>query len=185
MVSPLTKTKDQNRLCSRTLCSVAREIMKDFYLQALGVQIRFLQVPSRLVPVTKTLIRTWLPDAICVVVSPVPAKKSIAHGEGSLPAGMTGQISASICLWTFHQCFRTSQRFRITESNYQRFQKSSSTLGLTCRWGTQAQEMLSAGSIWPQSQNSVLCPQTHAGSTALRARWHRRVFHPTQEKWHF
>lgn len=126
MVSPLPKTKVQNRLCSRTLCSVAREIMKDFYLQVLGVQIRFLQVPSRLVPVTKTLIRTWLPDAICAVVSPIPAKKNIAHGEGSLPAEMTGQISASICLWTFHQCFRASQRFRITESNYQRFQKSSS-----------------------------------------------------------
>lgn len=162
-----TKTKDQNRLCSRTLCSVAREIMKDFYLKALGAQIRFLRVPSRFVPVTKTLIRTWLPDAVCAVVSPAPAKKSIAHIEGSLSAEMTGQISASMCLWAFHQCFRTSQRMRITESNCQRFQKSSSTLCLTCRWKTQAQEMLSAGTIWPQSQNSVFCPQTHAGSTAL------------------
>lgn len=82
--------------------------MKDFYLQALGVQIIFLQVPSRLVPVTKILRRTWLPDAICAVVSPVLAKKSIAHGKGSLSAEMTGQISASLCLWTFHHCFRTS-----------------------------------------------------------------------------
>lgn len=41
-VSPLTKTKDQNKLCSRTLCSVAREFMKDFYLWVLGLPTGFL-----------------------------------------------------------------------------------------------------------------------------------------------
>lgn len=42
LVSPSTKTEDQNSLCSGTLCSVAREFLWGLYLLNLRVPTRFL-----------------------------------------------------------------------------------------------------------------------------------------------
>lgn len=44
-VSPLTKTKDQNRLCSSTLCSVAREFMKDSTRRSLEYKLDSFKSP--------------------------------------------------------------------------------------------------------------------------------------------
>lgn len=145
MVSPLPKTKDQNRLCSSTLCSVAREFTKDFYSQVLGVQIKILLSPQYTCSVTKTLIRTWLPDVVRAIVSPVLAKKSTAQGE-CFPSRWDGrgQISVSIWLWTFTSLLGPARDSKSQNTMFNTFQKSSSTLSLTCRWETQAQEKRSA-----------------------------------------